>query len=367
MKTDFEIGIAGGGLAGLSLAISLAQKGHKVVLFEKNTYPNHKVCGEYLSKESYEFLLRLGIPLHEIKIAHIDQVEITSPNGTKISRPLEMGGIGISRYTLEALMATKAIEAGVKVYTSTKVENIIFLNNIFTFTTTSGNFTSQLAAGSFGKTSNLSTAQKPAQNYVGVKYHMKGNFAENVIGLHNFEGGYCGTSQIEDDKFCLCYLVDAASLKTAGSIQKLEKTVLSQNPFLNDIWNKAEFIFQEPLTISNITFSYKAAVSDHILYLGDAAGTIAPLTGNGMSMALRASYLASPLISDYINQKITREELEKSYTDIWLKQFGMRVQISKQLQSMFGKKRLTNWTIGTLKYFPGLTDMIIRLTHGNKF
>jgi menaquinone-9 beta-reductase len=363
----FEIGIAGGGLAGLSLAISLAQRGHKVVLFEKNTYPNHKVCGEYLSKESHDFLLRLGIPLQEIKIPHINQVEITSPNGNKISRPLQMGGIGISRYSLEALMATTAIEAGVKMYTSTKVENIDYQNDVFTFSTTSGNFTTQVAAGSFGKTSNLNSTQKPTRNYVGVKYHIKGHFNENVIGLHNFEGGYCGASKIEDDKFCLCYLVDAESLRKAGSIQKLEKTVLSQNPFLNDIWNTAEFLFQEPLTISNITFSYKAAVTNHILYLGDAAGTIAPLTGNGMSMALRASHLANPLISDYLQQKITRQQLEKKYTDIWLKQFGMRVQISKNLQNLFGKKHLTNLTIGALKYFPGLTDILIRLTHGEKF
>lgn len=367
MKTDFEIGIAGGGLAGLSLAISLAQKGHKVILFEKNTYPNHKVCGEYLSKESFGFLLRLGIPLDEIKVPHINQVEITSPNGNKISRPLDMGGIGISRYTLETLMAAKAIEAGVQVYTSAKVESIDWHNNIFTFTTTSGKFTTQVAAGSFGKTSNLSAAQKPVQNYVGVKYHIKGHFAKNVIGLHNFEGGYCGTSQIEDDKFCLCYLVNAETLKKAGSIQKLEKTVLAQNPSLLEIWNQAEFLFPEPVTISNITFSYKAAIHNHILYLGDAAGTIAPLTGNGMSMALRASHLASPLISDYLHQKITREKLENIYTDIWRQQFGIRVQISKQIQGLFGKKRLTNWTIGTLKYLPRLTDMIIRLTHGKSF
>jgi flavin-dependent dehydrogenase len=368
MKTDFDIGIAGGGLAGLSLAIALALKGHTVILFEKNSYPHHKVCGEYLSNESYDFLLRLGLPLGEINIPDINKVEITAPNGAKITRPLNLGGIGISRYTLEKMMADKAIEIGVQVMTSTKVEHIHWSDNCFQFTTTQGTFTSKVAAGSYGKTSNLNTfSSKVKQNYVGVKYHIKGNFPKSTIGLHNFEGGYCGTSQIEDDKYCLCYLVNANSLKKAGSISKLEQTVLSQNPVLKAIWQDAEFLFNEPLTISNITFQYKKAVSNHILYLGDAAGTIAPLTGNGMSMALHASYSASLLISDFLNGKITREGLEFSYTKVWIKQFGLRVQISKQLQGLFGKKQLTNWTIATLKYFPKLTDKLIRLTHGKGY
>lgn len=367
MITDFEIGITGGGLAGLSLAISLAQKGHSVALFEKNTYPHHKVCGEYLSKESYDFLLRLGIQLTDIKIAHINQVEITSPNGNKISRPLKLGGIGISRFTLEKLMAAKAIEAGVKLYTSTKVDNIEFSNNIFKFTTSGGTFSTQIAAAAFGKTSHLSISQKPSKNYVGVKYHIKGDFAKNIIGLHNFDGGYCGTSQIEDDKFCLCYLTSARSIKKAGSIPKLEKKILAQNPVLKHIWDNAEFLFDEPITISNITFSYKSAIANHIIYLGDAAGTIAPLTGNGMSMALHASHLASPLISDFIQQKISRETLEQNYSRMWLNEFGLRVEISRWLQALFGQKTLSNWTIGLLKPFPFVTDALVKLTHGKKF
>ncbi|HZZ75876.1 MAG TPA: FAD-dependent oxidoreductase, partial [Puia sp.] len=56
MNTDrkYDVAIVGGGLAGLSLAILLARESYRVCLFEKEAYPFHKVCGEYISMESWD-------------------------------------------------------------------------------------------------------------------------------------------------------------------------------------------------------------------------------------------------------------------------------------------------------------------------
>jgi len=48
----YDAAIIGGGLAGLALSIQLSKKGYRVILFEKEQYPFHKVCGEYISMES---------------------------------------------------------------------------------------------------------------------------------------------------------------------------------------------------------------------------------------------------------------------------------------------------------------------------
>ena len=58
----YDVIIAGGGLAGLALSIQLGKAGHRVALFEKERYPYHKVCGEYISLESWNFLQELGLP-----------------------------------------------------------------------------------------------------------------------------------------------------------------------------------------------------------------------------------------------------------------------------------------------------------------
>ena len=51
VKCDYEIIVIGGGLAGLTAAIHLGLEGRSVLVIEKNEYPNHKVCGEYVSNE----------------------------------------------------------------------------------------------------------------------------------------------------------------------------------------------------------------------------------------------------------------------------------------------------------------------------
>jgi flavin-dependent dehydrogenase len=52
-NSEYDCAIIGGGVAGLSLAILLAKDLKKVILFEKESYPYHKVCGEYISNERF--------------------------------------------------------------------------------------------------------------------------------------------------------------------------------------------------------------------------------------------------------------------------------------------------------------------------
>ena len=56
-----EIQIIGGGLAGLSLGIGLRENGVPVVLHEGGSYPQHKVCGEFICGVEDSVLDALGI------------------------------------------------------------------------------------------------------------------------------------------------------------------------------------------------------------------------------------------------------------------------------------------------------------------
>ena len=80
-------------MAGLSAAILLGRQGHRVVLFEKERYPFHKVCGEYISLESLEFLISLGIPVEEWNLPFITRLSVTSPDGTELNQQLPLGGL----------------------------------------------------------------------------------------------------------------------------------------------------------------------------------------------------------------------------------------------------------------------------------
>ncbi len=74
--------IAGGGLAGLAVSIQLARLGYQVILFEKEQYPFHKVCGEYISNESWDFLQHVGVDLEAMGVSHISRLQVSAPSGT---------------------------------------------------------------------------------------------------------------------------------------------------------------------------------------------------------------------------------------------------------------------------------------------
>jgi flavin-dependent dehydrogenase len=373
----YDTAIIGGGLAGLSLSIQLSKKGHRVILFEKETYPFHKVCGEYISMESWPFLESLGVPLKDMQLPRIKKLVVTAPDGTALEGVLPLGGFGISRYTLDALLKDIAIKEGVEVKEACKVTDVKFDGGQFDIHTGKGTFSSLSCCGTYGKKANLDVKWKRyftlnnsrrLNQFTGIKYHIETSFPGDTIALHNFKNGYCGISKIEGNRYCLCYLTHTDNLKSSNqSIEKMETDILSVNPHLKAILNNSKKIFTSPVSISQISFLKKTQVEDHVLLLGDAAGMIAPLCGNGMSMALHASSIAAEQVHLFLTRHISRQELETRYIKKWNAQFAQRLMYGRTIQFFFGKEWLTNLFIRLMKRMPGLTNWLIRQTHGKPF
>ena len=375
--TTYDLAIVGGGLAGLALSIQVARQGHRVILFEKEQSPFHRVCGEYISLESWDFLQNLGVDLRSLNVSHIKRLQVSDIQGKLFEQPLPLGGFGISRFTLDHNLARIAKENKVIVHEQTRVNEIVFTNNGFDLATTTGNFRSKHAVGSFGKRSNLDIKWKrpfviakknKLNNYVGIKYHIKYNFPEDLIALHNFKNGYCGISKVEDDKYCLCYLTTADNLQSSNNdIRKMEQTILAANPHLKKIFNECEMLWKEPVVISQISFDKKNLVEDHVLMVGDAAGMITPLCGNGMSMALHASKIAAEQILKFLDGTISRETMERNYSAKWNKLFANRLKTGRMLQRLFDSQWLTSLTVRLGRTFPSLIRSLIKQTHGDPF
>ncbi len=370
----YPCGIIGGGLGGLCLAIQLAEKGVEVVLFEKNAYPQHKVCGEYISMESWDFLTGLGVPLDGLNLPKINQLGVSSESGFMLESPLALGGFGISRYSLDHYLCALARQKGVVIYENCKVLDVKIVDDLLSqIMTSQGVFSAKIVCGSFGKyapnfakLTSENTAQRP--NYIGVKYHIKTDLAANRIELHNFKDGYCGMSKVDNDRFCLCYLSKSSNLQASGNdLKAMEAKILHKNPFLKRVFTESEFLFDKPMVISNVYFHPKATYLNGIFMLGDAAGAITPLCGNGMSMAMRASKLLATLLVFYFDGQLEKADLIKQYDRVWQANFRSRIWAGQYLQHLFGKKTSTQLTLKTLHYWPTLTKKVIGLTHGQPF
>ena len=372
----FECAIIGGGLAGLCLAIQLVDRSISVVVFEKGKYPFHKVCGEYISMESWSFLESLGLPLAELELPGISSLGISSDRGFMLNRQLEMGGFGISRYSLDHYLFDIASRKGVRVVQECRVTDVYGnAADGFQIRTSQGDFTSKVVCGSYGKYApqfmqldETNALNSDNQNYIGVKYHIKTDFPSNRIELHNFSDGYCGISKVDRDWNCLCYLTTARNLMENGKdVKRMEERVLYQNPFLKNYFTKSEFVNAQPLIISNVQFSKKQTDANGIFLLGDAAGSITPLCGNGMSMGMRASKLLAEQLVVLFSKKQTHGQALQNYNHAWNAAFGTRIKTGYHLQKLFGKSRTTDLALRFLDKSPWLTSKLISLTHGPVF
>jgi flavin-dependent dehydrogenase len=99
--------------------------------------------------------------------------------------------------------------------------------------------------------------------------------------------------------------------------------------------------------------------------IGDTAGLIHPLCGNGMAMAIHSAKIASELILDYYSDKqMSRESLEKNYAKEWKNHFGKRLFMGRILSGILTHKNITNILVAIVASFPGILPGIIKQTHG---
>ncbi len=371
MNFPSQIIIIGGGLAGLTNAIDLRQRGYEVLLIEKKEYPYHKVCGEYISNEVKPYLQRLGAYPASLNPKEIHRFEISSPKDTLADCNMKMGGFGISRYAFDNFLYERGKELGVEYLLNTTATDVRFENDEFQVILKTGEtLTAKVVIGSFGKRSVLDKnlgreffSQKT--DYVGIKHHFKADFPDDLVQLHNFEGGYCGLSRVENNHVNLCYLTTTRVFKQYNSIAEFEAKHISQNPHLKSFLTNAEEVF-EPLVISQVNFSNKKVVENHVLMSGDAAGLIHPLCGNGMAMAIHSAQICSDLVDQFLKKAISRKEMEESYVRNWKAAFDARLRFGHSIQGLFGKPTLSNAGVGLAKAFPFALRQVVKMSHGEE-
>lgn len=371
MTSNFEVIIVGGGLAGLTAAIHLSQEKHSVLVIEKKTYPHHKVCGEYVSNEIAPYLKSLGIALESSNARTIDTLTLSTAQGKSIETQLPLGGFGISRYGFDYLLYEKALENKVQFIFET-VTTVDYKDDFFEVTTENENIIeAKIVIGAYGKRSGIDKYlnrgfMNRKSAWLGVKAHYElVSFPDNHVAVHNFKGGYGGLSKTETGAVNFCYLASYTSFQKEKNIVSFNENVVAKNPFLNEFLKKAKPLFDDALSIAQISFEQKKAVENHVIMCGDTAGLIYPLCGNGMAMAIHSAKIASENIHHYLsNQSITRGDLEQRYVRAWNNTFKKRLWMGRQLQSLMMNERLSNAALYTVSKSPALLKKLIKLTHG---
>ena len=364
----YQVIIIGGGLAGLMNACLLAKAGIQCLIIEKKSYPFHKVCGEFISNEVRRFLISQELYPSQLAPPQINRLMISATDGSYQHLDLPLGGFGVSRFQLDNFWFHQATKLGVDFRLNTTVSSIKFQSGVHTLKTSDHDtLQAEVVIGAYGKRSSLDQQlQRPFMSkrsaYLGVKYHFKGDWEEDLIALHSFDHGYCGISRIEDGKVNLCYLSSRENLKQTADIKGLEAQVLQKNPHIATVLNDFTPLFDKPLVINEVSFQPKQSIVDHILMSGDTAGLITPLCGNGMAMAIHSAVLLAPKIARYFSDKqYSRGQLESEYSRQWNQYFSRRLTAGRYLQRLFF---LRPQLLVTAARIPLFSQWLVKQTHG---
>src|SRR5437868_12543012 len=88
--TAHDVIIIGGGPAGASAAIALATRGIRVLVLEEKRMPRAKLCGEFITPESFPTLERLGVMSAMIAAGaqRLTQLSLVVASGKRVRMPV---------------------------------------------------------------------------------------------------------------------------------------------------------------------------------------------------------------------------------------------------------------------------------------
>ncbi len=261
-----EITIAGGGLAGLSLATALLLDEVPVRVLEAGNYPRHRVCGEFISGVSRETLTALGIA-DSFEDARAHQSLAWHERGRLLHRDrFKEPALGISRYLLDERLWQRVKALGGSVDTGSRAlpepcEGLVW------------------------------TAGRRPRNgpWIGLKAHVKQVPMTADLEMHAGTNGYAGLAGVEDGWVNVCGLfrVDR-SIRGSGSQLLPAYLDAGGNGALAEILRACEWRENSFSAMAGFELGRQPAVPG-LLALGDAESMIPPFTGNGMSMAFQAA------------------------------------------------------------------------------
>ncbi len=406
-----KIVIVGAGPAGASLAIRLAKKNFEVILIERERFPRHKLCGEFISPECLEHFRELGV-LDEMLSVGGDRITETvfyEPNGKSVAVPSEwfngnlQGALSLSRAEMDFRLLEKAKKLGVKVLEETSAIDLLIENGEVCGVKVRNNsgeileITSDLTidatgrAGVLGKilrrklqTSNLKSQKnfelvqqesksgksvKSIQNpkskiqnrLVGFKAHLKNvSMEKGVCEIYFFRGGYGGLSFVENGSANHCFLIKADVVKEfGGNADKIVENVVFRNKRAFSTLKNAEKI-TDWLAVSVDEFGRKdLSPAPRLFNIGDASAFIDPFTGSGMLMALEGAEILAQIVAE---KSLTTEQIAAKYKLAHKQKFQKRLRICSIMRRAAFVPSFAKFAIAALSISATARELLARST-----
>jgi flavin-dependent dehydrogenase len=357
-RAEYDLIVAGGGPAGSACAITAARAGARVLLLEKDRFPRHRVCGEFVSGESLSLLSSL---LGEDRFSC--RPEITAARiflETKtVALPITPPARSIPRFDLDAALLQSARSSGVRVAESMPVIQVEPTSaGPFAVRSQGEIFTARAVVNASGRWSHLTRDRAATRSkWIGFKAHFREWAPSQSVDLYFFPGGYCGVQPVGEN------VVNAAAMVRAAAASSFDR-VLAAHP---ELWRRSrnwERVFA-PITTSPLYFRGPRTQDHGMMLAGDAAAFIDPFAGDGISMALHTGKLAADSFAGMWRGTLSLEEAHRRYRAGYRKKFAPAFRNAARLRALLSSPSwLISGLLGLLQH-PRLSDFIVRGTRAH--
>lgn len=318
--TDVDIAIVGGGPAGAALAVRLADAGRDVALFERLPQPRWRAAGVYSSPLTRRRLADLGLPRDELDrlIRPISAMVVRTVDNSaecRLDYPSPLSACGIDRVRLERRLLDRAAAAGAQVHEGSAVTGVDLAQDHAQLTvhgpTHPQPVRARLVVGADGPASVVARAAGVALasrrfRRAALTVHRadpaaasagEPMTAELIIG----RGWYCGVAPVPGQRVNLGLVMGAAALRrelaNASDPDQVLERRLAELRGPHRAWQTAPATDTIQACLP-LLHRVRRAAGRNFLLVGDAAGFIDPISGEGLHRALVTVDLAAEAIAD---------------------------------------------------------------------
>lgn len=322
MSRRHDAVVIGGGPAGLAFAAAAAARGLDVVVLEARPHPVDKACGEGILPAGVRALEALGVrhrlgPADATPLAAIRWLDAAAPGGAAAEAALPSpGGLGVRRTALSAALLARAREAGAEVRTAEALAHRRGGDEV-QVETGGGAVRARLLVAADGLASPVRRREgldRPAGGppRFGLRRHLAVRPWSDAVEVHLADGAEAYLTPSGAGRLGVAFLFER---EAPGGWEAL----LARFPALRERLAAAPPA-SEDRGAGPLARAARARVLDRLALLGDAAGYVDAVTGEGLSLSLGCALDLAALAPDALARGASRAALE-GYERAWARRF----------------------------------------------
>ncbi|MDQ7008066.1 MAG: NAD(P)/FAD-dependent oxidoreductase [Acidobacteriota bacterium] len=381
-----DVLIVGAGPAGSSLALRLARAGCRVRLVDRAVFPRFKPCGEFISPECLPILDDLGAlePLLDAGAHRVEGMRLFGwgqrAHGCygRVARGSggDHWGLGLRREVFDRILLDRArARRGVEFAEGVRIGHLLRDGRGRVVgaagTDRSGReveFRARFTVGADGVRSRVVRDLGLARPTRWLRRHALVARYEGVPPLdtgevHLFDSGYFAGCSVDQGLFTLNLVMASRSLQ-GSDLDSILDSRAADHPSLGPRLARARRV--EPVrAIGPLAFSTTRQVVPGAALVGDACGYVDPMTGEGISFALRgAEILAGELVRALAEVEVPGPRELAAYPHLRRKEIGFRLRQARGLQRGVAHPWLARAVLTLLARRPALVDLLVERTGG---